>query len=113
MPNISIKTHPTKFKDNSKTEYLTTADFITAIVDNRPQTPMGIPVMYVRFKIKDKLAELNPESTVLELSDVQLQVLREALIDNSLFLDMDRFVVDFAQDLGVDLEAEAAKLLAK
>lgn len=111
MINIPLRTHPTKFQDQTKTLPLTTIDFITAIVGNRPQAPMELAVMYVRFKILDTIFALNPESTVIELSDVQVQILKDAFVDNSRFLEMDRFVIDFATDLGVDLEALAAKLL--
>jgi hypothetical protein len=98
---IPIRTHATQ-KDE-KQQPVTTVSFIRRIFDIPGQPVIPLSEMYRRFKMLQKLDEVNAESTVVEFDEGELKSLQEFV--KLLQMQYDPFVIQFAQDIGIDMDA--------
>lgn len=93
---IPIRTHEKlKAKEN---QALTTLDLIRSVLNERPQEGFSVDEMRKRFKVLDKVDELHVDSTVLELSEGEFQVLSQ-LTKNYKWGMLDKFILEFADSL--------------
>lgn len=88
---IPLKSHPV-------IESLTTKALIKSALDTPPEGGFRTSEMRNRIKILDKVEALNPETTVLELTEEESKILQTA-VKVVKWAILDKFILDFEDSL--------------